>query len=366
MRLSRFDYRLPPEAIAQHPLAERDAARLLVLRRASRTWEDRRVRDLPELLQPGDLLVFNDTRVIPARLRATRAATGGKVEIFLLPIEPAEAAALARLAPAGGCARRVLTRSGGKLREGEALELSGGVRATLLERRGEAGDVLGFSLDDAAFAAFVEAQGEVPLPPYIQRPAGPSAAEDRARYQTVFAREPGAVAAPTAGLHFTPALLDALDEHGVERANLTLHVGMGTFRTVKAEEIEAHAVDPEPFHAGAAAAAAVTRALREGRRVIPVGTTSTRVLEARWDAAARELRSGHGTTDLFIRPPFEFQVAGALMTNFHLPKSSLLMLVAAFAEPGGTAGIEFVLRAYEHAKAAGYRFFSYGDACLLL
>lgn len=363
MDTARFDYDLPPQFIAQHPLAERDASRLLVLDRANRSWRDQCVRDLPQLLRAGDLLVFNDTRVVPARMRAVRAGTGGKVEIFLLPPEPHEQT----VGDDGKAVRRALTRSGGKLQLGEKLELAGGaggVTATLLERLGEAGDRLGFNIEPKDLAAYCDAHGEVPLPPYIQRPEGPSTPEDRARYQTVFAQAPGAVAAPTAGLHFTPQLLAALEEKKVQRATVTLHVGLGTFRTVKAARVEDHYMDPETYIVSAAAAEAVTRAKAEGRRVVAVGSTATRTLEACWDPAQKRLRAGSGQTALYLKPPHDFQVCDAILTNFHLPKSSLLMLVAAFAAPGREDGLAFVLEAYEHAKKSGYRFFSYGDACL--
>ena len=364
MKTSLFDYHLPPERIAQKPLPQRDASKLLVLDRATHTWQDRTIRELPELLRPGDLLVTNDTRVIPARLRAVRDKTDGQVEIFLLPPEPEPSP---YPLPAGeGAVRRVLTKSGGKLKLGETFTLAGGVKATLLERLGEAGDRVAFSLTPAEFEAFVAKHGEVPLPPYIHRPPGPSSDLDRERYQTVFAREPGAVAAPTAGLHFTPALLSALDTRGMERAALTLHVGPGTFRPVKAERAEDHRVDPEPFFIHEAAARAVTCAKAEGRRVVAVGTTVLRTLEGRWDGKARVLASGSGLVDLFVYPPFRFNVADVLLTNFHLPRSSLLMLVAAFAAPGRDDGIEWVLKAYQHALESGYRFYSYGDACLFL
>ena len=371
MRTERFDYHLPPERIAQHPLPERDASRLLVLDRATQSWSGRTMRELPELLRAGDLLVFNDTRVIPARLRAVREQTGGQVEIFLLPQEPGEALNVPdnfsyEGFPAQAAVRRVLTKSGGRLKAGETLVLAGSVKAVLLERLGETGDRVAFNLDAREFAAFVEAHGEVPLPPYIQRGQGPSAAQDRERYQTVFAREAGAVAAPTAGLHFSPELLRRLEERGVERAFVTLHVGPGTFKPVKTAEIEQHRVDPEPYVVLEEAARAVTRAKVAGRRVIPVGTTALRMLESCWDQERKELRAGTGLADLFVRPPFDFRVAGGLVTNFHLPKSSLLMLVAAFAAPGGTEGIEWVKAAYAHAVEAQYRFYSYGDACLVV
>lgn len=360
MDTARFDFDLPPQFIAQHPLSERDASRLLVLDRCGRTWRDQNIRDLPQLLRAGDLLVFNDTKVVPARLRAVRTGTGGKVEIFLLPPEHHERTA----GDDGKAVRRALTRSGGKLQLGEKLELANGVTATLLERLGEAGDRLGFSVTPEELAAYCDAQGEVPLPPYIQRPEGPSTPEDRARYQTVYAQAPGAVAAPTAGLHFTPQLLAALELKGVQRATVTLHVGLGTFRTVKAARVEDHHMDPETYVVGAAAAEAVTRAKAEGRRVVAVGSTATRTLEACWDPAEKRLRAGSGQTALYLKPPHDFHVCDAILTNFHLPKSSLLMLVAAFAAPGREDGLAFVLEAYEHAKRSGYRFFSYGDACL--
>ncbi|MBI3829673.1 MAG: tRNA preQ1(34) S-adenosylmethionine ribosyltransferase-isomerase QueA [Planctomycetes bacterium] len=361
MRTALFDFQLPPELIAHEPLPERDASRLLVFDRKLRSWTDRTFRDLAYLLVPGDLLVFNDTRVIPARLRATRDSTGGQVEVFLLPPAP-------DVYPAEGAPteRRALTRSGGRLKPGENLTLPGGVKATLVERLGEAGDRLAFQLSPAEFERFVFEYGEVPLPPYIKRPAGPSLNADRERYQTVFAREAGAVAAPTAGLHFSSELLSALEKRGVERAALTLHVGPGTFKPVKAEDIEDHRIDSEPYCIPEATARAVTHAKAEGRRVIPVGTTAMRTLEACWDPSKRALRAGSGYADLFIRPPFEFRVADALLTNFHLPKSSLVMLAAAFAAPCSDGGIAFVKAAYAHAVEQRYRFFSYGDACLFV
>ncbi len=363
MKTEQFDYHLPQALIAQHPLPERDASRLLVLDRAARTWRDEQIRSLPALLRPGDLLVFNNTKVIPARLLATRERTGGKVEIFMLPPESQD-----RARPDAGrdrdrVVRRVLTRSGGHLSAGESFALPGSVKATLLERRGLAGDLMEFSCAPSNLADYLETHGQIPLPPYIQRPAGPSSAEDKQRYQTIFAAHEGAVAAPTAGLHFSPALLEGLEKRGVRHVEITLHVGIGTFRSVKADEVHKHYVDPEPFSIEEGAAEAVTRAKAEGRRVIAVGTTSLRTLESCWNARAQALEAGSGFADLYVYPPFRFQVVDALITNFHLPKSSLLMLAAAFAAPESECGITFVLRAYEHAKESGYRFFSYGDAC---
>ena len=375
MQSERFDYPLPPARIAQEPLPERDGARLLVLERAGRTWQDRTIRELPAILRPGDLLVFNDTRVIPARLRSVRDASGGQVEIFLLPESGKDGIAGkgetqrrergAEPLAASRVIRRALTRSGGRLQVGEILTLPGGVQATLLERLGAAGDLLAFNRSPEAFEAFVRRHGEVPLPPYIRRAPGPSSPLDTERYQTIFAAEPGAVAAPTAGLHFSTALLAALDARGVERATITLHVGPGTFKPVQAARIEEHRVDAEPYRVAAPAAQAVTQAKAAGRRVIPVGTTVLRTLEACWNAARCELLPGAGFTDLFVRPPFTFQVADALLTNFHLPRSSLLMLAAAFASPGSEAGIDWIKDAYAHAISQEYRFFSYGDACLI-
>lgn len=381
VKTADFDYRLPPERIAQQPPEERDASRLLVVKRRTGQLEDRTVKELPQLLRPGDLLVFNNTRVVPARLRATRAATGGRVEIFLLPTPPtppaspdSTAATTGRTSPpessepgkkpAKTTRRLVFTKSGGKLLPDEILMLPEGLRAVLRERRGEAGDVVEFALGPEEFAAFVERHGEVPLPPYIKRPPGPSAQLDRKRYQTVYAAVPGAVAAPTAGFHFSPELLDALARGGVASAFLTLHVGPGTFRPVKVERIDDHYVAPEPFLLPEETAAAVARAKQEGRRVIPVGTTALRVLESRWDKERRAPRPGYGSVSLYIRPPFRFHAADALLTNFHLPKSSLLILVAAFAAPETVNGIEAVKNAYAHALDTGYRFYSYGDACL--
>ena len=343
------------------------------------------MRDLPELLRPGDLLVLNDTRVIPARLRARRDATAGKVEFLLLPPEmtragePAEeikragekvAGAVSPIPPFSGspvpAVRRVLTKAGGKLQLGETFTLTGGCKATLAARHGAAGDTVVFHCLPEEFERLVREQGEVPLPPYIHRPPGPSAPLDKERYQTVYAHTAGAVAAPTAGLHFTATLLEALRTRGVKFAYLTLHVGPGTFRPVKAEDIEEHFVDPEPYFVPAETLAAARSAKQEGRRVIAVGTTSLRALEGAAAGNAQACGPLCGATDLFVYPPFQFRVVDALLTNFHIPRSSLLMLVCAFASPGSTEGIEYVKRAYAHAVESGYRFYSYGDACLLV
>ena len=353
-------------------MPERDASRLLVLHRAGKTWEDKSVRDLPSYLHSGDLLVLNDTRVIPARLRALRDVSGGKVEFLLLPPQTTDAGTRGR-GDTATTTRRVLTKSGGKLKPGEMFTLTGGCTVTLLERHGPAGDVIEAHCTPAEFERYVREQGEVPLPPYIHRPPGPSAPLDRERYQTVYAHTPGAVAAPTAGLHFTERLFVELRARGVNTAYLTLHVGPGTFRPVKSDDIEEHFVDPEPYFIPAETVAAVRAARQAGRRVIAVGTTSLRALEGAVAPALDAEKRGHGDavnaplcgeTGLFVYPPCKFCVADALVTNFHIPKSSLLMLVCAFAAPGTTDGIEFVKRAYEHAVQSGYRFYSYGDACL--
>lgn len=366
MKTDRFDFHLPQQNIAQAPLPDRDASRLLVIDRKARAWTDAAVRDLKNHFKPGDVLVVNDTRVIPARLRATRDSSGGKVEFLLLPPEPS--AASQGSAANGGILRRVLTKAGGVLKAGETFQLIHGPKVTLRERLREAGDVIEIHCDAAQFDAHVAAHGEVPLPPYVRRPEGPSSDFDRARYQTVYAQNPGAVAAPTAGLHFSQELLDALKQFGVLIAPLTLHVGPGTFRPVKADEVEAHFMDAEPYFIPAATVALVRAAKRESRRVIAVGTTSMRTLEG----AAEHLLNGGtdiplaGQTNIFIYPPREFKIVDALLTNFHVPKSSLLMLVSAFAAPGSEAGIDLMQRAYAHAVSSGYRFYSYGDACFIV
>jgi S-adenosylmethionine:tRNA ribosyltransferase-isomerase len=341
LRLADFDFALPPERIAQEPLAERDAARLLVLDRASGARTHRRVRDLPALLRPGDLLVLNATRVEPARLRGCKASGGAAQALLLEPgPRPGEWRALVR-------ARA--------LRVGSKLCFARGDRALEAEVAELAGD--GSALLCFAPAAEPYALGEAPLPPYIRR-ATPRP-EDDERYQTVFARVPGAVAAPTAGLHLTRALLEQLAASGIASAELVLHVGAGSFRPLRETELGAGRLHAERFELPAATAAAVAATRRRGGRVVAVGTTTTRVLEAR----ARDdgsVEPGAGRTDLFLRPGHCFRAVDALLTNFHLPRSSLLVLVAAFA------GREAVLDAYAEAIAEGYRFYSYGDAMLIL
>jgi S-adenosylmethionine:tRNA ribosyltransferase-isomerase len=336
MLRSDFHYDLPPELIAQVPLAERRASRLLVLDGTSGSVDDRMFAELPQLVEPNDLLVFNDTRVLPARVLG-RKPTGGRVELLLERI----------LAP-----RRALVhlRASHKPRQGGEIELPGHARARVGAREGELVEI---ELD-RDLVPYLEAHGQTPLPPYIAR--SPNAA-DRERYQTVFARAPGAVAAPTAGLHFDSALLDALAARGIERAFLTLHVGAGTFAPVRTETIEEHELHAEWLEVSAEACAAVERCRQRGGRVVAVGTTSVRALETA--ARGGALAPFAGDSRLFIYPGFEFRVVDAIVTNFHLPESSLLMLVAAFA------GREATLAAYRHAVERRYRFFSYGDAMLV-
>jgi len=340
VNLDDLDYDLPESLIAQRPLPERDAARLLVL--DGDTLEHHHVRDLPTLLPRPSLLVVNDTRVINARLHGHKP-TGGKVELLLVE----------RLGEPGAREQwRALGRSSKPLRPGTTLAL-GSLEATVLDKRD---GVLEVELAaDEPIADVLEREGHVPLPPYIRRD---DEADDRARYQTVFAEEPGAVAAPTAGLHFTPRLLDALRAAGHELARVTLHVGPGTFRPVTANRLEDHAMHTERYAVSEATAAAIADAKRGGRSVLAVGTTVVRTLEAaaRSDGA---VTAGVGATDLFIRPPYDWQVVDALMTNFHLPRSTLLALVMAFA------GVAPTRAAYAEAVRAGYRFFSYGDAMLI-
>lgn len=354
-----FDYELPARLIAQEPSPSRDAARLLVHRLAEGRTEHRAVRDLPELLSSGDLLVVNDARVLPARLFARRAS-GGRVELlFFEALGPGRA----------GERWLALARPARKLREGEELGVEGAPERLVAAARrprpdGEPGPEWEFELSGGgpgSVAALLERVGRVPLPPYIARATGDELREvsDRERYQTVFAREPVAVAAPTAGLHFTPELLGRLAARGVERAAITLEVGPGTFRPVESERVEDHVMHSERFRVPQATAAAIRACRDRGGRVVAVGTTVVRTLEA---AAAGQgcVRAGEGRTDLFLRPGAEFGVVDALLTNFHLPRSTLLMLVAAFA------GRERVLGLYAEAITLGYRFYSYGDAMLLL
>lgn len=346
MRLELFDYELPPERIAQTPIEPRDASRLLVLRADGRR-EHRHFTDLPEFLRAGDLLVFNDTRVMPARL-CGRKPTGGRVEVLLL-----------RRLEAGRW--EGLVHPGRRVPVGATLLFEAGadrLRAEVVERGEEGTRVLLFHVPDGPHAAdeAIHRLGQVPLPPYIREPL-----RDPERYQTIFAREEGSAAAPTAGLHFTPRVLDALRERGVEFAFVTLHVGIGTFRPVKSEEIEAHEMHAEVYSVPEGTAEAIARCRG---RVVAVGTTTVRCLEsaARPEGDAegtRRVRAGSGVTRLYITPGYRFRVVDAMITNFHMPRSSLLIMVSAFA------GRERILEAYREAVARGYRFLSFGDAMLL-
>jgi S-adenosylmethionine:tRNA ribosyltransferase-isomerase len=336
MRLSDFDYELPPELIAQHPAAERAGSRLLHLDGNTGSMQDLEFRDIVSLLNAGDVLVVNDTRVIKARLHG-RKDTGGEVEVLVERVLD-DRRALAQV------------RASKTPREGRRLILTGGVEAEVLGRAGE--------FFELRFAANVldtlAAHGEVPLPPYITHAAD---AGDEGRYQTVYARVPGAIAAPTAGLHFDDALLAALEARGVARATLTLHVGAGTFQPVRTDDVARHVMHSEWYSVPQETVDAITRAKAAGGRVVAVGTTALRALEAA--AAGGELVAGTDETRLFVVPGYRFRVVERLVTNFHLPRSTLLMLVSAF---GGTDAIR---RAYAHAVRQRYRFFSYGDAMLI-
>lgn len=360
--VSEFHYELPEELIAQEPLADRSASRLLRLSRANGRWEDRKFRELPELLRPDDLVVFNDTRVFPARLygrragikaqpvsarnRAARNFLHGQIEVLLtkrVSERPNE--------------WECLVRPGRKIAVGERLFFGeqDELQAEVIWR-GEFGERRVRFEECAGFFALVENIGHVPLPPYIARD---DAAGDRERYQTVYARERGSAAAPTAGLHFTPEILARIHTRGTETAEITLHVGLGTFQPVRVAQVEEHTLHSEAYSISDDAAEKIARARNAGRRVVAIGTTTVRTLEYAARQGAGEVRAGSGEANLFIYPGYEFQVVRALLTNFHLPQSTLLMLVCALG------GKESVMRAYEHAVKERYRFYSYGD-CMLL
>jgi S-adenosylmethionine:tRNA ribosyltransferase-isomerase len=360
--VSDFDYHLPPERIAQQPLEDRAASRMLLLERSTGAFRDAVFRDLPARLHPQDLVVFNDTRVFPARLLghrsgrraqpvsqrnpAAREFLTGMVEVLLTR----------RLSELEW---QALVRPGRKIGVGERLFFGddAALQAEVIAR-GDFGErTLRFDPPlQGTFFEVVEQIGHVPLPPYIGRPDQPA---DRQRYQTVYARQRGSVAAPTAGLHFTPEILEQLADRNIETTQLTLHVGLGTFQPVHAEHVEDVKLHSESYSLTPEAAAAINRALRAGHRVVAIGTTTVRTLEFLAAGSGGELVAGSGEVDLFIAPGFQFRVVGALLTNFHLPRSTLLMLVCAFA------GREPVLAAYRHAVAAAYRFYSYGD-CMFI
>ncbi len=370
MRVADFNYHLPPELIAQVPLPSRDQSRLLVVERPSATVHHSRFDQIRTWLRPDDLMVFNDSKVIPARLRARKPMTGGAIELLLLE----------ELLPGRW---RVLIRPAKRLKPGSPLVLGPGthpLHATVLAKEPEGpavvefhGDVLGFAMQ----------HGEMPLPPYIQRGHGHGYQEDPDRYQTVYARQQGSVAAPTAGLHFTTDLISKLRTEGIQMASLTLHVGAGTFLPVKSDSVESHRMHEERFSLPAETAAAINSAKADGRRVLAVGTTTARVLES----VARGFLNGlwgevpdpeaphgftplqpipHGRTRIFLHPPCRFRVMDGLVTNFHLPQSTLLMLVSAFMAPGHPdSGRIQTLDVYRKAVEQQYRFFSYGDAMLI-
>jgi len=349
MDVRLFDYSLPPERIAQEPLSRRDSARLLLLPREPGPLSHHVFKDLPDLLEPGDLLVLNDTRVVPARLQGRRPS-GGQVEIFVLQGREEQEGAPEEKQWERDCFLRASRRP----KPGESLLLPDDATARVLVDHGDGRARLLFTGQHPA--RLLARHGSVPLPPYIKRKAGdPRAAQDRIRYQTVFARREGAVAAPTAGLHFTRALLDRLAAGGVETAWVTLHVGPGTFRPVTASRAEDHRLDPEQFVLPPATAAAVAATRARGGRVIACGTTVVRTLESRSNSAG-VVSPGAGLCELFILPGYRFKIVDGLLTNFHLPRSSLLMLVSAMG------GRERILGAYREAMASGYRFYSYGDA----
>ena len=341
MRTDDFDFDLPKELIAQHP-APRGTSRLLVLNRSGAPLRHLDVCRLPELLRADDLLLLNNTRVIPARLYANRP-TGRRFEILLLR-------------ELKGSEWEALLRPSARAREGERLLLADSGTVIPVERKGEGRWTVRF--DPALGLDRLDLLGEMPLPPYIDRPDGAVAA-DRSNYQTVYAANPGAVAAPTAGLHFTDELLGNVRKTGLEVAFLTLHVGLGTFRPVAVDEIEDHEMHEEWYHLSSATAAAVNGALDTGRRIVCVGTTSVRALEGALQVGDGRVRPGDGWTRIFVTPGFEFRGTGAMLTNFHLPRSTLLMMISAFA------GRDRVLAAYAEAVAERYRFFSYGDAMFI-
>jgi S-adenosylmethionine:tRNA ribosyltransferase-isomerase len=348
VRLSEFDFDLPEDLIAQQPPPERGSSRLLVVDRRAGTWTDAAIADLPGLLSPTDLLVVNNSRVVPARLLGRRHPSGGHVECLLLRQLDDER-------------WEALLHPGQKMKPGTRARFGAGDAQIELEvlsqhtfgRR----TIRLVALGSTPVAEVIDAIGHMPLPPYIKRD---DTAADRERYQTVYASRRGSVAAPTAGLHMTGELLARLEQTGVERREITLHVGYGTFEPIRTDDVEAHRIHPEPFEIPAQSASAIAAAQRSGRRVVAVGTTTTRTLEAVAAGNDGVVAAESGEASLYIFPGFTFRVVGGLLTNFHLPKSSLLLLVCALA------GTDLTMAAYRHAIANGYRFYSYGDAMLIL
>jgi S-adenosylmethionine:tRNA ribosyltransferase-isomerase len=356
MRTADFNFALPPELIAQQPASRRDGSRLLVLRRTDGRVEHRKFPDLLEFLRSGDVLILNNSRVIPARLHGLNARTGGRFELLLLE-EMGQNDWWAMLRPGKNA------RIGSQIRILDAEGEPTTIIATTTDVSAEGHRRLNFS-GTTDLKDELERLGEIPLPPYINRPN--PGATDRLRYQTVFARPAGSVAAPTAGLHFTESLLEKIRALGVEICFVTLHVGPGTFQPVKVESVAAHKMHEERFEVGAETVRAVKEAKTAGRRVIAAGTTSLRVLESLAAQNHGTLNVYRGKTGIFIYPPYDFKIVDGLLTNFHLPCSTLLMLASAFAAPGEICGRELVLSAYAEAIRERYRFFSYGDAMLIL
>ena len=358
MKTSDFDYELPDELIAQNPPAERTDSRMMILNREDRSLLDSGVTSLPEFLQPGDLMVFNNTKVFPARTKGIRADTGGKVElVFVRQMGDEQPSA------DGGFASKWLCiyGSGSKTKAGQSLSLCDGSVTAEIYAVLDQGHVEVDVLASDPIMDLLDRLGEVPLPPYIGRSMADADSRDvdRGRYQTVYASETGAVAAPTAGLHFTDELFRRLAQKGIERCEITLHVGPGTFLPVKVDDVESHIMHSERYTVSKESAATINETKRAGGRIIAVGTTTARTLEGLYmDRGGIEAASGE--TDIFIYPPYEFGVIDGLLTNFHLPKSTLLMMVSAFA------GEDFVQSAYEDAVSKSYRFYSYGDCMLIL
>jgi len=345
MHISDFDYELPSELIAQEPLKQRNASRMLVLNRNKRSWLDAQFSALFDYLQPNDVLVLNNTRVFPARLRGERDPSGGKVEVLLMrEIEP--------------LLWEAVVRPGARLKPGARIRFGDSeLHAQVVDLASGGARVLRFECQDS-FEKMLDQIGETPLPPYIKRPAG-ATQKDRERYQTVYARTRGAIAAPTAGLHFTQGALDELRRRGVRITELTLHIGYGTFEPVRVENVDEHLVASERLEISTETAATVNEGRGKGGRVIAIGTTTTRALESAVNTAG-QVEAGNRNTGLTVVPGYEFRAVDALITNFHLPRSSLLLLVCAFA------GRDLVLDAYRHAVATRYRFYSYGDCMLII
>jgi len=344
MKTDLFNYELPPERIAQHPAERRDMARMMVLHRDSGLIEHKLITDIVDYLRAPDVLVLNNTKVIPARIFGHKAASGGKVELLLLDeIQPGE--------------WKVLMKTSRRPKVGDALILCSGKARAMVLYDGELGEAVLKIEADRPLMEILDEEGVPPLPPYISRKKQSRAqvAVDKERYQTVYATEPGAAAAPTAGLHFTPELLQRLDAQGIKQAEMTLHVGLGTFRPVSVELITDHEMHYERYVISAEAAQTINTAKKSGGRVVAVGSTSVRTLES-----VSPIRSAEGSTNIFIYPPYDFQNTDAILTNFHLPQSTLLMMMSAFASR------ELMMEAYVVAVTEKYRFFSYGDCMLIL